>query len=1709
MQTESIEVKEAELFYESNRSKLYKGVSHKGEVILLKDDTTGEKGRLYNEATLTEKVAFHDLNPQILIYEGRQVIVRKFVPGKSLNKLIPEDGMGLEDFLSLAVEICKELERVHDKGLLHNDINPKNFIINLKSKKATLIDYEFASSMSAQRLVFDSKLKITGTADYISPEQTGRMNRKIDQRSDLYGLGASFYEMITGHPPFKSDDFVGMIHAHLAVTPKAPSVHRDSILPAVDNIILKLLSKNAEDRYQSLSGLIHDLEFCKKYLDHSEQLREFTPGLVDASSKFLVSQKLFGREIQIKTLEDAFERANQGGKEFCIVRGESGAGKSELCKELYKKISLTNGVFISGSFDVMDRQSAYLGFTRAFEQFSDWLITSNPEEQKKWKNILERHLGGFGQVLVELAPNLKHTLGEQADLLPLSGVENQQRIQFAINSFFEAITSTNQSIVLYLDDFQWANEASIDLLSSVLKNENLKNILILITFRSNEVDETHPLHKCISDAVIFAKETNDFQTSIIDVPPLNKKNLARLVSETLLEEVDEESELVNLIHKKTKGNPFAINKLLESFYERNLIRFHAPTSKWVWELDDLSEADLSEDILDILLTKIKTLEKDSLEIIKSAAVFGSEFRLDNLALVSKIGEAEAHRLLWSLIQEGTILPLANDYKFLPEFYESNRKNITFKFAHSRIQQAIYSLIDEKEKKKLNFEIGEILIEKYPDHELDDHAVELAVHFRLGKSHISTSSNLEKIGKLMMLAGEQSTEAAAFESALKFDLLGLELLEKHISEEERFDVLVRSLENAYLTGNKKLKEKLEKEALAGFTGAPYRLRVYEVIIRCLALQNSPKSAVEKTFEALKEVGISLPEKASVPQILYNLIKMGIKLPAKKFNTLTELPLTKDPEFIALSKVLYSSFPAFLFANPQTYPLAILKLLELTLNKGLSHESPTAIASYGLILITAMKQPQNGYDIIQKAMEISRSPEQTKNIATVYMVYVCFASYVKDRPEDCYPYFEEGFLNGVEYGNMEYASWNIFFKATLNFHQGRNITETLESIRRVKRFAGLYNFENQVSMMAMMEKSVLIMQMPHDKAKTSYSEWINNESQELLRAKETKNEVFLYTYYGHAGNSGLWVGKHRESFENYELHKIHMKDQPSGFFTIYEEFNHALNAAILADQEGVWTFNGVSIKSVIKGQIKAMDKLQKLNPYPFKAFYLFLKNYYLYLTTKEVNESAFRDALRIIKETDTSRYEILFAQIFSKIANSPKEKESYLNQAIQAAKKMGAHGKVEELLGLTSKTEKEKVKLESLDSITSSSSSFEHSSIDTMTLIKSMEALIGEIKLEPLLQKLLTFAMENSGAQEGHFIVNGSHGWVLEVSAKTSTEVVTSFPQLELSESDEISQSIINYAKGTKESLLIADAKNTPPYSSDPVVQSKNIRSVLCIPFINQSKSSGIIYLTHSETPDAFQKENINLMRLMAGQIAGIIENALLYQNMENLVKERTAELEEEKKKSDSLLLNILPKEIADELIEQGQAKARHHDSVSVMFIDIKDFTSIAEKMAPNDLVKTLHEFFGSFDAIMDKYGLEKIKTIGDAYMAAGGVPSPSDNHYVKIILAALEILGRMDELNRVHEESNLPIFNIRIGIHIGPVVAGVVGNNKFAYDIWGDTVNIASRMESNSLPNRINISEDLYQLIKDDFVCEHRGELDVKNKGMMNMYFVNHPNGSSV
>lgn len=1701
MITESPQVTDLVLIHESSRSRLFKGLAL-GREVLLKEDLTGDQGRLFNESSIAGRSFHAEMNSGVVLHQGKLVMLRNFIPGNSLLELIPPRGMSNSAFLEIAILLAQELQHLHQKNILHNDVNPRNFIYNPAEKVVTLIDYEFGSSIENLELQYEQSPQLIGTMEYISPEQTGRMNRKIDYRSDYYGLGATYYEMICGRPPFLEGDLLKLIHCHLAIHPVPPSEIKPSISKPIDEILLKLLAKNAEDRYQSMAGLLSDLNLVLDLELSKTQIKKFKPGLQDISSRLTISQKLYGRTSEIQTLEKAYNQALQGDKVLLTLSGQSGVGKSILCQELYRKISGNKGFFLSGSFDVMDRQTPYLAFEKAFRQFADWLLINSPEVQKTWADHIKKETKGLGRILFDLAPNLELILGDQPELLPLNGFENQQRLQFAINAFIQSIAREDSPLVLFLDDYQWANEASVELLKSFLSNFSLKHLLIIVAYR----DQPGQLENTLSSTLEKTFETSNehIKTFELFIQPLQVQDVVQLLCDTLKVSEENIHEFSILVHSKTKGNPFSITKLLERLYSQKLLYFDYPNNRWNWNLHLIYSLNLSDEVVDILLEKILQLNPEALTTVKIASVFGLEFSINQVGMISGQDPAHIHRLLWPLIQEGSLIPIGNDYRFIPEYYSELGFDIRFKFAHARIQQAVYSLLEGEEKEKRHFEVGSILLDRLSEKEINEKSFEIGTHLDLGFSFIQTSLITSKAARVLLMAGKKAASSAAFDSALTLTIKGFDLLELSLDKEERFEVLLHLLEYSFLTKSEEKKKNFELAVFDAAQNQRDRLLIYEVIVRSLAYANQPNSAIQVAKRALQEVGISLPDKASVGQIIWEAIKMQFKLPSKKIAKLSTLPRADNPEILALYKLISAAFPAYYFANIETYPLLIFLMLKLTLKHGLSPESLVGIASYGIIRASAMNNPADGYRIVQECRKLVKEEDLKKFAATVKFIHVFFVGYLLENSNDSFPVAEEGYQNGIASGNMEYACWNLFFKVVNHFHTGKDFKSLQKETEELIGFLKQYNFSSQEDMIRGILNSLSVLTADAKSYPQKLDDLIQNKEPEYLKAEKENNKVLLYTYHGFKGITTLWFGRYEVAYQHFQQVKENSKNQPLDLSLQYFQLCRALNAAFLLTDLNS-KINKKELFKTIKESLAQFKKTKAINPDFGTPIWQFLNAVLKNQKSGSLEESTFEEAISGFEKLNQPRYLLLMYELFSIILekSNKAKSEAFRNKAIKLASLLQSPGKMQQLIREDQGELDKNLPMTSL-STQKTSGSIELASIDTLTLVKTMDALISEIKLESLLEKLITYAMENSGAQEGHFLINRNGEWIVEVSTLANHSLHTHFPKANLNDYSEVSTGVVNFAKVSKEPILISDAVSTKPYDSDEVVKRKNLRSILCIPFISQSKIAGMIYLTHSQTSHAFQKEHISLMRLMAGQIGGIIENALLYENLENLVKERTKQLEEEKKKTDSLLLNILPKEVAAELMAKGQASARMYESVSVMFIDIKNFTTVAQSMSPDHLVQNLHLFFTKFDEIMEEFGLEKIKTIGDAYMAAGGIPTPSDDHAVRMVQAGLKMLEVVKAYNQTRGSIEQAPFEIRIGIHSGPVVAGVVGTKKFAYDIWGDTVNIASRMESNSEPGKINISEDHYKVIADQFECEYRGEIPVKNKGMMHMYFVNHP-----
>jgi class 3 adenylate cyclase len=401
----------------------------------------------------------------------------------------------------------------------------------------------------------------------------------------------------------------------------------------------------------------------------------------------------------------------------------------------------------------------------------------------------------------------------------------------------------------------------------------------------------------------------------------------------------------------------------------------------------------------------------------------------------------------------------------------------------------------------------------------------------------------------------------------------------------------------------------------------------------------------------------------------------------------------------------------------------------------------------------------------------------------------------------------------------------------------------------------------------------------------------------------------------------------------------------------------------------------------------------------------------------------------------------------------------------------------------------------------SQKFSNQDLDLKSVMKSSEAISKEIKLKDLLTTLMKIIIENAGAQRMVLLLKSDNEFLVQSESCTKNIEPNLFENLPLKSFDAIAKEVILFSAKNKESVILENAFQDAGFGKDPYISSQKMKSIMVVPLMKQSEVTGIIYLENNLIEGAFTIERLNLINILSSQMAISLENALLYQNMEEKIRLRTRQLNEEKEKSEQLILNILPPEIASELKNNGISKARHFKDVSVMFTDIVNFSGLCEILSAEELVSELNYFYCEFDRIVEKYGIEKIKTVGDSYLCAGGLNLTKEFDAANMVLAAFEI----NEFIREHMKSTTaegkPTISMRIGIHTGPVIAGIVGLKKFAYDIWGDTVNVASRMETAGEPGKINISGQTYELIKDRFMCTSRGKIKVKNKGFVEMYFI--------
>ncbi|MBD3560357.1 serine/threonine-protein kinase PknK [Planktothrix sp. FACHB-1355] len=945
-------------------------------------------------------------------YQNRLALILEDLSGQSLKQFITYKKLEIRDFLDIAIQLAEALGDLHKNHIIHKDIKPHNILINPSDGQVKIIDFSIASRLERENPTLSNPNQIEGTLAYMSPEQTGRMNRALDYRTDFYSLGITFYEMLTGQLPFNSSDPLELVHCHIAFPATPPHQINPEIPLAVAHIVMKLLAKTAEERYQSAWGLKADLETCLAQLQTTGNIGKFTPGKQDLISQFLIPQKLYGRTKEVTTLMEAFGRVASGGSEIILVSGYSGIGKTSVINEIHKPIVGQRGYFISGKFDQFKRNIPYASIIQAFQQLSQQILTESASKIATWKAQLLAAFGQQGNVIIDVIPEIELIVGPQPPVPQLGPTESQNRFNRVFREFIHVFTKAEHPLVLFLDDLQWADSASLKLIQLLITDPDSEYLLLMGAYRDNEVFPTHPLLVTLDEI-----KNTGAKLSNITLRPLNIENASELVADTLHASTERSQNLAELVYNKTQGNPFFLTQLLSTLHQEKLLKFDFKSGDWHWDIEQIQAVGITDyNVVELLSRHIQKLPEPTQKVLKLAACIGDKFNLDVLAIVHEKSSSETATDLWDALQAGLILPLSETYK-MPLVFDTSTSftipgeslKIRYKFLHDRVQQAAYSLIHESNKKATHLKIGQLLLKNASEAEIEENIFEIVNQFNVGVEFINEQTEKYELARLNLIAARKAKAATAYEPVLKYITVSLGLLASD-SWYSHYDLTlglyVEAVEAEYLNGNFDKANSIAEIVLLQAKNLLDKIRVYELKIQIYVTQMQLQLAIDTGLQALQLLEVIL-EKEPPKQL--------------NFDELANLPQMTDPYKLAAMRMLVSNINAAFSTNFTLLSQLIFTMIDLSIKYGNSPQGAYAYCLYGMLLCSGMGDINTGYQFGKLSLKLLDVFSTTQYQTKILCFFDGCVRHWKESAQETLELLLQGILTGIETGDIEHAGY----------------------------------------------------------------------------------------------------------------------------------------------------------------------------------------------------------------------------------------------------------------------------------------------------------------------------------------------------------------------------------------------------------------------------------------------------------------------------------------------------------------------------------------------------------------------------------------------------------------------------------------------------------------------------------------------------------------
>jgi predicted ATPase len=1041
----------------------------------------------------------------------------------------------LTEFWQISQQIAEILDQFGQHQIVHQKIQPQNILIDPDSKQIKIIDFSLAALLPKYGQLWGNSSLVEDTLAYIAPEQTGRMNRGIDRRTDFYLVGVTFYQLLTGQLPFTSRDAMELVHSHLAIAPVAPEEVNPQLPGVLSAIILKLMDKNPEDRYQTALGLKYDLEQCQQQWQKDGCIVDFTLGARDICDRLKISQKLYGRERELEILLQGYLRVCRGNREMLLVAGAAGIGKTALIRSLHQEILRQQGYFIEGKFDQFQRNRPLSAIVQAFSHLINKLQLETPTRLQQWRERLTAALGDNGQIIIDVIPELELIIGKQTVVAKLEPAAAQNRFNLTFSKFIRAFATAERPLVIFLDDLQWADLASLKLIRSVIENRDTNHLLFIGAYRHNEVNSFHPLRLQLQEIEREIRISEDATVALnyLDLTPLDATAINSLIAESLCCSENLSLPLTEIIWQKTGGNPFFTRELLYFLHQEGLISFDRTQGCWQCDIAKVRVLTISDDVVEFMSERIGELSERTQRVLKIAACMSDRFNLATLAIALSQNEVDTAIDLRQALTEGLILPVSEIYQLIGDFQPDVREEIDslvpYQFLHDRVRQAAYNAIAPEEKSTTHYQIGNLLLNSTSPETREAEIFAIVNHLNLAVELIQDTGEREYLAELNLTAGLKAKDATAYDRAWNYFATGLRLLSANAWEHQYDLTLALSLataEAAYLNGDLTGMELLVKDILSRSRSLLERVRAHEIEIQAQIAGGKPLVAVEIALEVLKSLGIEFPLKPSKLKILLALVKTKLTLMGKSNADLLDLPLIQDPVKLAAGKIMMLAGSSAYSAAVELVPLLALTGIDLSVKYGNAPISTYGYAGYSIILCGYLGDIEAGYNYGKLALDLVDKLDARELKAKNIMMFNNFVRHWKEHILDGLPTFKEAYGIGLETGDFEFAAYSAYMYCYHSYFVGRDLKELAdemqtygEGIRQCgqETVLRLHRVYHQATLNLLGESSI-----PHLLLGRVYDEEINLQ---LLLA--TNHRSALFDLYFHKLMFYYWFGYELEA------------------------------------------------------------------------------------------------------------------------------------------------------------------------------------------------------------------------------------------------------------------------------------------------------------------------------------------------------------------------------------------------------------------------------------------------------------------------------------------------------------------------------------------------------------------------------------------------------